>query len=142
MKTILSVFYVGYFKYAPGTLASLLTMIVCFYLVPINFFNLLFIFISIVGFLSCYIFTKNNIEKDPSYIVIDEVMGMFLCLFFLPKNIFLYFVAFMLFRFFDIFKPSIIFKSQNFKYGVGIMLDDILSALFVNVMFINYLFYL
>ena len=138
MKIILSVFYLGYFKYAPGTLASLLTMFLCFFVIPLNLFNPLLIFSTILGFLTCYIFSKNNIEKDPSYIVIDEVVGMFLCLLFLPKNLFLYFMAFFLFRFFDILKPSIIFKSQNSKYGIGIMMDDILAALLVNLMLINY----
>tara|TARA_Y100000994_G_C15659797_1_gene428984 strand:- start:291 stop:713 length:423 start_codon:yes stop_codon:yes gene_type:complete len=138
MKIILSVFYLGYFKYAPGTLASLLTMFLCFFVMPLNLFNPLLIFSTILGFSTCYIFSKNNIEKDPSYIVIDEVVGMFLCLLFLPKNLFLYFVAFFLFRFFDILKPSIIFKSQNSKYGIGIMMDDILAALLVNLMLINY----
>ena len=138
MKIILSVFYLGYFKYAPGTLASLLTMFLCFFVMPLNLFNPLLIFSTILGFSTCYIFSKNNIEKDPSYIVIDEVVGMFLCLLFLPKNLFLYFMAFFLFRFFDILKPSIIFKSQNSKYGIGIMMDDILAALLVNLMLINY----
>ena len=77
-------------------------------------------------------------RKLISYIVIDEVVGMFLCLLLLPKNLFLYFMAFFLFRFFDILKPSIIFKSQNSKYGIGIMIDDILAALLVNLMLINY----
>ena len=138
MKIILSVFYLGYFKYAPGTLVSLFTMFLCFFIIPLNLFNPLFILSTILGFSACYIFSKNNIEKDPSYIVIDEVVGMFLCLLFLPKNLFLYFVAFFLFRFFDILKPSIIFKSQNSKYGIGIMMDDILAALLVNLMLINY----
>ena len=90
MKIILSVFYLGYFKYAPGTLASLLTMFLCFFVMPLNLFNPLLIFSTILGFSTGYIFSKNNIEKDPSYIVIDEVVGMFLCLLFLPKNLFLW----------------------------------------------------
>ena len=138
MKIVLSAFYLGYFKYAPGTLASLLTMFLCYFVIPLNLFSLLLIFSTILGFSTCYSFSKNNIEKDPSYIVIDEVVGMFLCLLFLPKNLFLYFMAFFLFRFFDILKPSIIFKSQNLKYGTGIMMDDILAALLVNLMLINY----
>ena len=138
MKIVLSAFYLGYFKYAPGTLASLLTMFLCYFVIPLNLFSLLLIFSTILGFSTCYSFSKNNIEKDPSYIVIDEVVGMFLCLLFLPKNLFLYLMAFFLFRFFDILKPSIIFKSQNLKYGTGIMMDDILAALLVNLMLINY----
>ena len=38
-------------------------------------------------------------------------------------------LAFLIFRFLDIIKPSIINRSQYFDYGIGIMLDDILSGL-------------
>ena len=140
MKIVLSVFYLGYFKYAPGTFSSLVTMFLCYFVIPLNLFSPLLIFSTILGFSTCYNFSRNNIEKDPSYIVIDEVVGMFLCLLFLPKNLFLYFVAFFLFRFFDILKPSIIFKSQNLKYGTGIMIDDILAAFLVNLMLVSYSF--
>jgi phosphatidylglycerophosphatase A len=81
------------------------------------------------GFYFCFQFTKNNLEKDPSYIVIDEVVGMMIGLFLLPKNIPIYIMAFILFRFFDIIKPSIIDRSQNFKFGIGIMADDIISGI-------------
>ena len=140
MKVILSLFYLGYFRYAPGTLASLVTMLLCYFFIPMEFLVLLFLFTSILGFYFCYFFTKINKQKDPSYIVIDEAAGMLLCLLFLPKNILLYLVAFLLFRFFDILKPSFIFNSQDFNNGVGIMVDDIISGLVVNILLINYYF--
>ena len=123
-------FYLGDIKYAPGTIASLITLIIWYFIpnsiiiqLSILCFHLLF------GFYFCFQFTKNNLEKDPSYIVIDEVVGMMICLFLLPKNIPIYIMAFILFRFFDIIKPSIIDRSQNFKFGIGIMADDIISGI-------------
>ncbi len=61
--------------------------------------------------------------------VIDEVVGMMISLFLIPKTILAYSLAFILFRALDIFKPSIIYRSQNFGYGIGIMLDDIIAGI-------------
>ena len=123
-------FYLGDIKYAPGTITSLIILVIWYFIpnsiiiqLSILCFHLLF------GFYFCFQFTKNNLEKDPSYIVIDEVVGMMICLFLLPKNIPIYIMAFILFRFFDIIKPSIIDRSQNFKFGIGIMADDIISGI-------------
>ena len=123
-------FYLGDVKYAPGTITSLVILIIWYFIpnlmivqLPILCFHLLF------GFYFCFRFTKNNLDKDPSYIVIDEVVGMMISLFLLPKEIPVYIIAFILFRFFDIIKPSIIDRSQEFKFGVGIMADDIISGI-------------
>ena len=93
-------FYLGDIKYAPGTIASLIILVIWYFIpnsiiiqLSILCFHLLF------GFYFCFQFTKNNLEKDPSYIVIDEVVGMMICLFLLPKNIPIYIMAFILFRF-------------------------------------------
>ena len=123
-------FYLGDIKYAPGTITSLIILVIWYFIpnsiiiqLSILCFHLLF------GFYFCFQFTKNNLEKDPSYIVIDEVVGMMIGLFLLPKDIPIYIMAFVLFRFFDIVKPSIIDRSQNFNFGIGIMADDIISGI-------------
>ena len=91
--------------------------------------SFLIIFHLFLGFYCCYNFYKHSEEKDPSYIVIDEAVGMMIALFLIPKVLELYLLAFLIFRFLDIIKPSIIYRSQYFDYGIGIMLDDILSGL-------------
>ena len=55
---------------------------------------------------------------------------MGISLFMLPHNLDLYLIAFILFRFFDILKPSFIYQVQNLPGGWGIMLDDVLAGLF------------
>ena len=128
-RILISFFYIGYIRYAPGTLASIVMMII-FYYIPNNliFQILLLIIIFLLGFILCYYHSKISSVKDPSFIVIDEIAGMSLSLFMLPKNFILYLVAFLLFRYLDIFKPSIINKSQEVSFGAGIMLDDLLSG--------------
>ena len=69
-------------------------------------------------------------DHDPSEVVIDEAVGMGISLFMLPHSFGLYLLAFVLFRIFDIFKPSFIYQIQDLPGGWGIMLDDVLAGLF------------
>ena len=126
----ISGFYIGYVKYAPGSIASIVSIIFFFFIPNIIFYNIIvLIFLLIVGFYLCFVFSKNSSENDPSYIVIDEIVGMYISVFMLPKIIYLYIISFILFRFFDIYKPGIIYKSQRLKYGLGIMIDDVISGI-------------
>ena len=68
-------------------------------------------------------------EHDPSEVVIDEAVGMWIALFMLPHSIVIYSMAFILFRIFDIFKPSYIYRVQNLPGGWGIMMDDVLAGI-------------
>jgi len=129
-QCFLRYFYIGNSKYAPGTITSFCIALIWFF-IPNVFFVQFFVLIFhiIFGFYFCYTFTSYSDEKDPSYIVIDEVVGMMIALFLLPKIISAYILSFLLFRFLDILKPSIIDRSQAFGYGSGIMLDDIIAGL-------------
>ena len=125
-------FYLGNSKYAPGTVTSFCVALVWFFIPNILLLQLLiFLFHVILGFYFCYKFTLISKDKDPGYIVIDEVVGMMLALFLLPKTIEVYILSFFLFRLLDILKPSIIDRSQKFNYGIGIMLDDLIAGFLV-----------
>ena len=78
--------------------------------------------------------TENNIsKKDPSIIVIDEWVGQWIALLFLPKSILWGLAAFLLFRLFDIWKPYPIKKLDKMIGGLGIMLDDVLAGIYALV---------
>ena len=141
---ISSFFYSGKVKYAPGTFASFLTAIIIFlisYFFPqIIIFIIIGIFIVIIGTITSNISEKKCGVIDPGWIVIDEVAGMFICVFFVPFNdyilierIVFILIAFGLFRFFDILKPSPIRQIQKLKGGFGIMADDIVAGIFSNL---------
>ena len=124
-------FFIGKFPISPGSLASLITLLLWLF-VPLNhllqFLTLTFLFfIGIIA--SKKIATKMN-QEDPSEIVIDEVVGMGITLFMLPHEIILYLIGFIAFRIFDIFKPSFIYTIQKLPHGWGIMLDDVISGIF------------
>ena len=72
---------------------------------------------------------QDSESNDNSFIVIDEVAGMFVALSFIAHEAILYFFAFLLFRLFDILKPwPISWVDKNVKGGFGILLDDLIAG--------------
>jgi phosphatidylglycerophosphatase A len=70
---------------------------------------------------------------DPAEVTIDEVLGMWVSLLFLPKSIPIAGFAFFLFRLLDIVKPFPARRFDNRKGGVGIMFDDVISGIYTNI---------
>ena len=140
-KLILSLFYVGEIKYAPGTLASFLTMILWYFVPNIHFVQLiLLLIVLLLSFILCFKYVQRIKEKDPPYIVLDEFVGMAVSLYMIPKSIPYYLICFILFRFFDIFKPSFIYKSQRVGSGIGIVLDDLISGFLTLIIVSSYIY--
>ncbi len=133
---------IGKIKYAPGTVASLITCLL--FLVLINFLNIIYIFfITLVSFFYSLSAIDNSFDEfnadDPQEIVIDEVIGQMLPLLAIPiyetlyplPTIYYCVTAFLLFRLFDIWKPyPISYVDNNIKGSLGIMLDDILAGFY------------
>ena len=73
-------------------------------------------------------------SKDASFIVIDEMSGFLVCFLWLPLNLFVLLVGFVLFRFFDIVKPyPIDVLEKRLPGGWGIVMDDVLAGIFTNI---------
>tara|TARA_Y100001958_G_C21067006_1_gene427837 strand:- start:284 stop:565 length:282 start_codon:yes stop_codon:yes gene_type:complete len=72
---------------------------------------------------------------DPSWIVIDEVIGMSIAwLFIQDHNIYHLVILFCLFRFFDIFKiEPVRYIDKNLKHGSGVILDDVVAGLYAGL---------
>jgi phosphatidylglycerophosphatase A len=70
---------------------------------------------------------------DPSIIVIDEIVGMWITLLFLPKTVPVMIIGFLAFRFFDIVKPQPARSLERVPGGWGIMLDDLVAGVYANV---------
>lgn len=146
MKTIsriISTFFgLGYFPIAPGTMASLAVILIYrFWLtnIPWYVFWGVFIILFFLGVYTSSLHARDLDREDPRCIVIDEVVGQFLVLFRLPSSWPLLIVAFLLFRFFDIFKPFPIKRVEVFPSGWGIMLDDLVAALYAGIIINLYL---
>jgi len=144
---------IGFWQPAPGTLASLFALpIGLFILLKYNLFVLLFFTgaLFLCGLWASHIWltqaaaNNDNIQSphkphDPQEIVVDEVVGMWLTLAFIPPMLAVPSMSFILsaiacfalFRVFDIIKPwPISFIERKTGGAWGVMLDDIIAAIF------------
>ncbi len=140
-KFVSTGFGIGYMPFAPGTFGSALACLMVYVYVnlrnPNSYeFNAILIIGSIIFFL-IGIKATNYLAlewgKDPSKIVIDEIVGLWIALLFVPFNITTLVLAFVFFRFFDILKPLGIKKLENLDGGLGVMADDVLAGVYANL---------
>jgi phosphatidylglycerophosphatase A len=136
----LSFFKIGFLPKAPGTWASLATVPLLYLLNKLNVHPLLllptFIIFTAATCLVTEWFQKREKIHDPSWIVIDEVLGMITAYFFVghlfKTSTIIYLFCF--FRFFDIYKffPASFF--DRMEHGAGTILDDIVSGIFTGLL--------
>ncbi len=124
----------GLAKFAPGTWGTLAALPL-YALLQLCFsptvIALLCIPVFIVGVWAAEVTGRNLGVSDYGGIVIDEIVAMWLVLCFTPLTIAGWILAFALFRLFDILKPwPIRWLDQYVKGGFGVMIDDILAAVF------------
>ncbi|HDD35742.1 MAG TPA: phosphatidylglycerophosphatase A, partial [Candidatus Desulfofervidus auxilii] len=124
-------FGVGYLPGAPGTYGSFLALIIYFFLPhSLLSYSIFMIFAIILGIFSAHQAEKTFKIKDPSQIVIDEMLGYWVALWNLPPILPYIFSAFFLFRFFDIIKPYPICSLEKLRGGIGIIFDDLMAGFY------------
>lgn len=133
-KWILNFFGVGKFPKGQGTLASAVACVVFLPVssLPTNFQILLIIFLTAFGLLLAHFIPKIWDDKDPSEVVLDEVIGMFIALVGIPKEFWV--ASFILFRIFDILKVPPVSFFDKIENPVGVMLDDYVAGLMTNIL--------
>ena len=131
----LSLFGIGYLKPGPGTWGSIASTIFWWFsLSSMGMVSQLLIFFifTLASTLVCSNFLRNSGLGDESWIVVDEFAAMLLILAFLPRDVFLVLFSLLMFRLFDIWKPWLVgLVDRKIHGGVGVMLDDLIAALFV-----------
>ncbi len=135
VKATASVFFIGYLPFAPGTFGSL-AGVGLFYLLNGSSQLPYFVCIacvSVLGMITCGRVEKLLNKKDPSCIVIDEVMGMLIALSFMPADLKIVFLAFLIFRILDTLKPYPIGRIQNIRGAYGVMGDDLIAGIYTNI---------
>ena len=140
-------FGIGSFKFAPGTITSLITTVFLYSLFHIINLsnNTIFIILLIVFIYSFYAvseYIKYNENKDPKEVVIDEFIGQSIPIYLYEishgtikdpqEAVLFYLYIFILFRYFDIKKPfPVSFFDRKFKNSFGVILDDVMAGLYV-----------
>ena len=126
----------GYIPFAPGTMGSIVALPLPFFFSGINFYYtvpLILIFIIFSILIADYA-EKIIKQKDPGLIVIDEIAGIIITFVCIPLNILTIIAGFLIFRFFDIFKPfPIRLIEKKIPGGAGIVLDDVAAGIFSNI---------
>lgn len=142
---------IGYFKPAPGTWGSAAAVPVFWAFNELGGFGLVVfatLVVFIAGLWATQVMTKDATagteEHDPSEIVIDEVAGQWIALWPVAFGAQMmgidsarlwpgYLAAFLLFRLFDIWKPSLVGKADRRGDAMGVMLDDVIAGIFAAI---------
>ncbi|WP_367712563.1 phosphatidylglycerophosphatase A family protein [Helicobacter pylori] len=128
----LTLFFSGYSKKAPGTIGSLVALLLG---LPVLIFsaNTLFLGAVFIGLIAIAQIDKEEEESkrhDSSYIVIDELVGMWLAMAISGLSLAGVILSFIFFRIYDITKPSLIGKiDKEVKGGLGVVADDALAGI-------------
>ena len=140
MKTIKATSYIfatgfgcGYIPKIPGTIGSLIAVLI-YWFFPLDSILLLSasIILFVIGVPTATVVEQTE-GKDSGKIVIDEITGQLLTFVYISYSATNIVYGFVLFRIFDIWKPYPINISQKLPNGWGVMIDDVIAALFANV---------
>ena len=127
----------GLAKKAPGTFGTLaaIPVYVLFAQTGMVFYSLLTVIVTIAGIPICGIAAEKLDEHDFGGIVWDEIAGYLITLWLVPFSWSAVLLGFILFRLFDIVKPwPIKWIDRQVQGGLGIMLDDVLAAVFAGLL--------
>ena len=127
----------GLIPLAPGTFGSLVGVLMVWLFFPAGM-GWQFLWVVVTTGLAVYVsgwLAQAEDRKDPSMVVADEIVGVFVTFTALPTHLSgsVLLVGFLLFRAFDIWKPWPIRRLEKLPGGWGIVMDDVLAGVFANI---------
>ena len=148
-------FGAGRIPFAPGTFGSVVGLAWFWILLlpesPL-FYGLGVLASILISVWLCGVGEKILNQRDPGSIVMDEIIAIPICFgswlaflffkkgvwpapeyFFTGKNLWMTLGVFLLFRLFDVAKPWPVRQSQSLPGGWGVTVDDLLAAVYVNL---------
>ncbi|HKV92976.1 MAG TPA: phosphatidylglycerophosphatase A [Candidatus Angelobacter sp.] len=138
---IATFFGVGHLQPGPGTWAAAITVLLWWvasqwiptaWLLPIAV--IVSVAVSLLGIPPSTVVARESGQKDPGFVVIDEVAGQMIALIGVPVHWKYLLAGFILFRSFDITKPFPLRRLERLPGGTGIMLDDVGAGLYALVL--------
>lgn len=146
-KIIATFFGLGYIPFAPGTFGALGGLAISYCMVQSSCsyqnFQLYHIGLIITAYFAGVYACRALVDEwgqDPSKVVIDETLGFWVSILFLPVHLYTLIAGFVLFRFFDILKPLGIRKIDQMHTPHSVMLDDVAAGIYANLV-LHLLFY-
>ena len=141
-KYFSTLFGIGYITIAPGTCGSIVAILIWYIFInvlSIFYFIILFVLILSISFYITDIYLDKFKKKDPSEVIIDEFLGQSIPLLFIFNlNTFEVLVAFVSFRFFDIYKIYPINIAEKIDGSYGVILDDIIAGIYALIVLMIY----
>jgi len=117
----------------PGTMGTLVAIPIYLLLrnLTLDWYLAAALLVTLIGIWLCHVTARDLKVHDHPGIVWDEIAGFLWTMFLAPKAWWWIVIGFVLFRFFDIVKPwPIRLIDLRVKGGLGIMLDDLLAAVY------------
>ncbi len=137
LTVVATFFYTGFFPFAPATFATAV-FLALYWLVPGGEWLAHWAALAVTALISVPASThvEHTRGKDPSCVVIDEIVGIQIVLVFAQPTLLGAAAAFLLFRVFDVLKPFPIHRLQSLPGGWGIVADDVLAGLYARVVLV------
>ena len=127
--------FTGYVPRAPGTAGSALAILLVWGIAPTStlpYVGMLIISISIAVWVSGQ--AERQYGYDGRQIVIDEIIGVFVTMAFLPLTPLSLGLGFVMFRIMDIVKPFPIKRLEQLPGGAGVVADDFLAGVYAHLL--------
>lgn len=125
---------VGFLPHAPGTYGTLVAFLFVVLIKPDDLFLFVIFLLSVLIGLPASHKAEKALGVDSGKIVIDEFCGYLLAVLLIPREGLMLLAAFVLFRLFDIIKPPPIRRiERTLPGGVGVMVDDLVAAVYANI---------
>ena len=131
--------FLGKVKYFPGTIGSFGGLLAGASIIKIlghNIFISCFFILTLISLFDVEEYIKYSKSIDPQEVVIDEVLGQWIAIAFIPFNFKAFLLAFILFRFFDICKVYPVNKIEKIKGFIGVICDDLLAGIYTAIIII------
>jgi phosphatidylglycerophosphatase A len=132
-----TVFFFGYFPYAPGTAGALpglaISVLMLYLKTPPAIYAVIVLVMIIASIPISTRAEKLFGVKDCRHIVLDEMVSVPITLFLIPLRPHFIMTAFVLNRLADIVKPPPAHQSQRLPGGWGIILDDVIAGIYANL---------
>jgi len=135
--------FLGYCPIAPGTAGALGCAVLAWFTLPAvsgsSGAGAVAVYgISVAAFIALAVWAADAAErvlgKDSPRIVVDEFAGLLVSVLFLPKTVFVFVAAFLLFRVADILKPFPARRAESIPGGAGVVADDVVAGVYANLL--------
>ena len=136
--------YIGKVKYIPGTIGSFAGLLVGAVIIKLTNYNVFmscFFVLTVISIFAVDEYLKSSENLDPQEVVVDEVLGQWIAIAFIPFNFKSFLIAFILFRFFDISKIYPINKIEKIKGYLGVIGDDLFAGIITAIIILTLTYY-